>query len=212
MLGDIFFDETKAIENEFDGGLWWIKGDSGSWDGPSVDWLTHRTNILTPVKDFSVCVQAGGNLGLYPKMLSERFTRVYTFEPHPLSFRCMMKNIEDRRNIYPQNAALAEKNGLCSMTMEVSDNMGMNTTIFTNGGYVPTFTVDQLALDSCGLIWFDIEGAEAGAIEGSRFTIERYHPVIALETVSNWTSSFLLDKGYSNLGRSVSDSVFVYSG
>ena len=209
MNGDIVYHETKGIPGEFDSGLWWIEGDSGSWDGPSTDWISHREKILGQVKDFQVCVQAGGNLGLYPAMLGMRFQRVYTFEPHPTSFRCLMRNVEPWRNVYPINAALSNKNGLCSVTMDFSDNMGMNRTEFSGKGYIPTFTIDQLELDRCDLIWLDIEGAEENAVVGALRTIKRHRPIIALETVSTETANILESLQYDNVGRSISDSVFV---
>lgn len=208
MNGDITFHAEKAIEGEFDSGLFWVDGDSGSWDGPSKDWLSHREVIFPLVKKFDVCVQAGGNLGLYPMMLSKRFTRVYTFEPHPLSFRCLMKNSMDRRNVYAFNAALSSSNQLCSMSMDFSYNMGMNRTDFDPGGYVPSFLVDQLALETCDLIWFDIEGAEPGAIEGSTQTITKHRPIVVLETTNGYVTKFLENLNYEYVGRTISDNVF----
>lgn len=212
MNGDITFHSDKKVSGEDIDGIWWMDGDHGSWDGPHIDWLSHREKILGRVKEFGVVVQAGGNLGLYPRLLAQRFERVYTFEPHPKSFRCMMKNVEDLENVFPINAALAQHNELCAMSLDFDSNMGTNRTVFGDTNYikptVPTFTVDQLKLDRCDLIWFDIEGAEPGAVEGSIETITKFRPVVALETTDGFIQELLGNLGYDTVDRSISDNVY----
>lgn len=213
MNGDISYHSDKRVDGEFDNGIWWIDGDHGSWDGPSQDWITsHRDKIIGRVREFGVAVQAGGNLGLYPRLLASRFERVYTFEPHPLAFRTLAKNVEPLMNVVAINAALGDKNGLCSMSFDFSDNMGTNQTLFdeSRGMVYPMFTVDQLCLDRCDLIWFDIERYEEFAVKGSLKTIERFHPTIALETVNDEINRVLGDLGYEMVDRSVTDAVLIH--
>jgi FkbM family methyltransferase len=214
LIGDLEFHENKKIEGEDFLGLWWLEGDSGSWEGPSNDWLSHREKIFPRVKKFDVVVQAGGNLGLYPKMLAKRFKRVYTFEPHPKSFRCLVQNVLSDFNVYPINAALAQQHQLCRIQDEnIHHNMGMSRTQFgERDSFIPTLLIDDLALDACDLIWLDIEGSEPGAIEGARHTIEQFKPVIVLETTNKWTDNFLEEFGYKHVDRSIADSVFAHSG
>ncbi len=58
---------------------------------------------------FDVAIQAGGNCGVWPKAMGEKFELVYTFEPDPMNFRCLCANAP-AENIYKFNAALGPDN------------------------------------------------------------------------------------------------------
>lgn len=207
----VTFDETKIIEDENINGLWWPNGDIGSWHGPHKDWITHRDAILNNVPKKKVVVQAGGNMGLYPLLLSKRFERVYTFEPYPLSFYALSLNVTVD-NVVKINAALADVNELVSMNVKNAKNLGMNKTVHEGNGTIPTFLIDQLNLDRCDLIWLDIEMAEDRALWGAMETISKFHPVLALENFGTEMERTLTSMGYVRGVRSVADTVFVYEG
>jgi FkbM family methyltransferase len=207
----IIFDKDKRVSGEpcTDAGMFWIKNDRGSWDGPHSDWLQHREMILGRVKNFGVCVQAGGNLGLYPKLLSQRFSTVYTFEPDIINFYCLSKNVTSD-NVIKINAALGNSNELVSVDVLSTDNLGMNK-ISKSGSSptIPMFKIDQLNLQSCDLIWLDIEQSEKEAIFGAEETIKKFRPLVAIETAVEETKVFLGNLGYDYVGRTT-DSIFEY--
>ncbi len=186
-----------------------MDGDTGSWEGPSKDWIIAREKILGKVKTMNVCVQAGGNLGMYPRMLATRFKTLYTFEPDPLNFACLVKNVTTD-NVIKLNAGLGSQNELVGMNILAVSNLGMNQTVQgAAGGYIPMFTIDQLALKECNLIWLDIEKREDQAIYGAEQTIMKFHPVIALETATPEIVRWLEERGYTLTDRCC-DSVFEY--
>ena len=53
-----------------------------------------------------VCIQAGGNLGIWPKKLSTIFDSVYTFEPDLENWQALEKNLVGINNIHAKNCAL----------------------------------------------------------------------------------------------------------
>ena len=77
---------------------------------------SHRNKLLKhiPVNRRRDVVCAGGNQGLYPRLLSEIFENVYTFEPDPLSFHCLAANCQ-KSNIVKIQAALGRERGLVQM-------------------------------------------------------------------------------------------------
>ena len=95
---------TKVIHEEIDGlGPWlWTKSDSGCWHIISQEWPNLRNMWIKHIDSYNVCIQAGGCCGLYPKLFSEIFGRVYTFEPDPLSFHCLVNNCQSD-NIFKYN-------------------------------------------------------------------------------------------------------------
>lgn len=130
-----------------------------------------------------VAVQAGGNVGLWPKEMAKHFEAVHTFEPDALNFECLLSNCpEDNIIAYPY--ALGERSHTASLS-RISYNCGAH--FLKEGDEFAVVTIDSLLLNACDLIQLDIEGYEFNALKGAVKTIEKFHPVIMVE-----------DKGLSN--------------
>lgn len=129
-------------------------------------------------------IQAGGNCGVYPLLYTEMFTHVYTFEPDPLSFFCLVNNCQIP-GIVKFNAALGASNGLVVMNEVASENRGMNKVAATENGEdassIPVVAIDSFDFSDVRLMQLDLEGYEIAALEGAKKTIEKYKPIIILE-------------------------------
>ena len=149
-----------------------IAQDDGAWDGVRDDWPTHNSKILEHVKRFDTVVQAGGHQGLYPRLLSDMFKFVYTFEPDPINFHCLVNNCQ-KDNIFKFNSALGDKHTMVCMNepakdlTTMKDNSGMNSIDVDKIGNTPQLMIDDLNLNSCDLIWLDVEGYEIRALTGT---------------------------------------------
>lgn len=130
------------------------------------------------VKNKGVCIQAGGNVGVWAKYLAEQFGVVYTFEPDPENFNCLCANVREH-NVVKFNAGLADTHKMITVSEPGGNNCGAYQA--HEGGFIPTLKVDDLNLPSCDLMYLDIEGYELFALQGAEQTIEKYYPVIALE-------------------------------
>lgn len=124
-----------------------------------------------------VVVQAGGNCGLFPRELSKHFKMVYTFEPHPINFRCLQHNVK-LQNVVQFQYALGQEAGTCDMSGHAT-NCGAYKTV--PGDTIPVMRIDDLALEACDLIFLDIEGYEPFALMGGEHTIKRFKPTIVIE-------------------------------
>lgn len=142
--------------------------------------MTGDIDVVLPyVKTKGVCVQAGGNVGVWPKKLSKIFDVVYTFEPDVENFQCLVTNVPEP-NVVKFQAALGKSHEMVQVTApEGPENCGAYQVI--QGGYIPTLKIDDLNLPRCDLIYLDIEGFEYFAIEGGLETIQKFKPVIAYE-------------------------------
>jgi len=160
--------------------------------------------VLPLVKEKGVCVQAGGNVGVYPKALSGVFGRVLTFEPDPDNLACLERNVTEG-NVMIWRAALGSEKGSCGMDHIEPDNCGAHKV--TDGGSIPVMSIDSLELDRCDLIWLDIEGAEAQAICGAMATIEKFSPIIVLEEKGLGAKAAL--PGYRQVNRIGNDTVYM---
>lgn len=127
--------------------------------------------------NFDVAVQAGGNCGVFPAAMGEKFKTVYTFEPDPVNFRCLCANAP-AENVIKFNAALGAAHQLVGLDRKPK-NVGAHQ--IDGDGSIPTMRIDDLALKRCDLIYLDIEGYELHALLGAEATIKRCRPVIVIE-------------------------------
>ena len=172
-------------------GPWvWTATDIGLWNITASEWPHLKAMWARHVKKYNVCVQAGGACGLYPRLLSETFGRVYTFEPDPLSFNCLVMNCQ-KDNIFKYNAAVGSKNELISLLRGNPQNVGENKVGVGDNNVLPTLMIDNLGLDVCDFIQLDVELYELNAIQGAEQTIRRCKPVISCENGTDEILAYL---------------------
>lgn len=143
---------------------------------------------LTYVPGRTACVQAGGNLGIFPKRLAQEFETVYTFEPEAALFAAMVNNAPEQ-NIVKMQAALGCERIPVRMECSRRDDSGRavheGLTHVAGHGTIPTLLIDDLGLQACDLIYLDVEGWEYFALRGAVQTVRRCRPVIAVEINRN---------------------------
>lgn len=157
-------------------GLWWPEQDEHC--RPAVlHTLGDIDDAVRFVTRRNVCVQAGGNCGIWVVRFAELFGHVYTFEPDRDNYWCLERNCQ-APNVTMFNAALGHEPGAIRMEGQ-RDNCG--ALYIAPGGEIPVMTIDSLSLEACDLIYLDIEGYEFLALQGAAQTIARHRPVIAIE-------------------------------
>jgi len=130
---------------------------------------------------FDVAVQAGGNIGVWPSRMAQTFGTVYTFEPQPENYACLVENIQDD-NIIHSNRGLSNSNRKVSVHQldGQKNNYGAGYIVDDENG-IEAICIDDLELSACDLICIDIEGAELEALQGAEKTIREHHPLVVLE-------------------------------
>lgn len=213
LFGDMV--EVRDIPVDGETNWTWIKGDTGAFTGPKLDWETsHKTKYFEHVKKFDVIVTAGTNCGLYTRFYAKKFKHVYAFEPEPLAFYCMSINCE-YENVVKLNAALGHGHGLVGINRARAggdaENVGMNTVAPPSNQFkIPMVTVDSLVLDACDVIQLDVEGYEQYAIIGANETIKRFKPVIIAERFNSQANQDMMaELGYVLAGLSKMDSIYI---
>lgn len=196
------------------GEYWWPTEDYACREVSESEARKEIPEILTHCAARDVCIQAGGNVGVWPRELSKYFGRVHTFEPDPVNFDCLVKNVEGINTVTATNAGLGDKAEFVGLHMQAG-NCGAH---FVKGdGQIPITTIDFLALPKCDLILLDVEGYEHKALLGAMKTIRRYKPVIVCEekglgskygTGTKDIEKLLLDIGYSIAKRISNDVIY----
>lgn len=207
------FDETKEVDGVQ--GWHWISSDTGAWDGPADDWMVaHKPNILNLCDPNGIAIQAGGNLGMYPKLLSRIFKAVYTFEPDKLNFYTLSLNVIND-NVFAFNAAVGDHTGFITMQRLTMQNVGMHKVdprVSETESYTPLIRIDDVVAPThkVSLLMLDLEGYELPAMKGAIETIRKWKPVIFAENPSPEITMFLSSNfGYKLVGQSKMDGVYV---
>lgn len=171
-----------ADQIETRNGYFWPKGDVFAY--PTImEELKEVPELLRLCEQKRVCIQAGGNCGLWVIPLAGAFERVYTFEPDAKNFRCLVGNVPHDNVIFMQ-AALGDSAAHSFGNLDQwcgARNAGAHRMELTDAGIVPVLSVDSLRLDNVDLIQLDIEGCEMEALRGAENTISASRPVICLE-------------------------------
>lgn len=206
--------------------LWW----------PSYDdqWQANIANLFNHIRDMDigiaatqrpiVCVQAGGCSGAWPIALARVFRYVHTFEPEPVLYECMKRNIADRPEVEPRiityNAALSAEEGRKCFKFNPSagasrlyrhDDDLLDIKDLSWTATVSVRKIDSLGLDRCDAIFLDVEGGEPLALRGAERTIQLCQPIIYVEDKHKEhtpTQEVLRDFGYARLAKRSKDSVW----
>lgn len=194
-------------------------------DSRAVKWSIRDVEslkaVLRLVPGRTACVQAGGNVGVFPKYLSRHFATSYVFEPSPELFPVMIRNAPER-NIVRFQAALGERPGLiglaCTRRKHGPGPIHPGLTHVDGEGTIPTLRLDDLVLPVVDLLYLDVEGFELYALRGAVETVDRCRPVIAVEVNSNIryygftqddVRAFILGMGYRHALSVHSDEAYI---
>lgn len=220
------YTNNVIIKNEYIEGIgpWvWLAEDLASWELPKSDWvhLNYRQVLLQNCKNNKIVVQAGGCQGMYPRLLSDMFETVYTFEPHPLNFHVLVANCQ-KNNIIKVNGALASSCGTSVLIENQLINSGRHALFDAECRYITAetgnqfnvqiFTVDSLNLPALDLLMLDVETYEYHAVLGAVNTIKEYHPDVICEGDNEDVTNLLASLNYEKVHTFAADVMYKYHG
>lgn len=204
--------ETKYYDRGVGGHFGWVWPRSDTdhvFETLARDWETRHSDAFTfaTVGRRVVCVQAGGNCGIYPLLLADHFKRVYTFEPDPLNFYCLVNNCQND-NIVKFQSALGAEPRMASVHRKTPSNIGAHVVIYYEKPRIPVLTIDSFNLESCDFIQLDVEGQELSVLIGAELTIKKFKPVISAERADSSIDQFLKMFGYGRVDVAIVDVIY----
>ncbi|MBI2867364.1 MAG: FkbM family methyltransferase [Chloroflexi bacterium] len=153
---------------------------------------------------YDVGAQAGYYTIIFSRLVEEG--HVYAFEPFPENVRYALRHVRlnNLHNVHVVQAALAARTGLAGFTMDRGPTQNAMTDIGDSRLIVPTLSLDDAValhkLSPPHLVKMDVEGQEAGVLQGSRHTIETHSPVLFIslhgEQQRQSCQAFLEKAGY----------------
>jgi len=176
-LGTFAYDGNSQLTDIF--------GSPERWQFDAILAYLQENNLIGD----SVAVDAGANLGMLSLRFSKLYSKVFSFEPHPLTFEMLQRNLR----LYAPNAEAIQR-GLSSNAGKFklgvdTDNIGNFYITNESSANRESYDVETVRLDDffrsrtfrIGLIKIDIEGHEFELFKGATETISKDKPVILVE-------------------------------
>ena len=153
-------------------------------------------------------IDIGANVGHYTKRFSElvgAHGRVIAFEPVPTTFFLLSANVQlfTDPNVSLINAAVSNKLNVVGMSLPKFSTGLTNyyqahlSSAADSALSVLTISLDSLCINQhIALVKIDAEGHESFVLAGMQKLIEKYHPVLIVETDSREVIANLTTLGY----------------
>ena len=159
------------------------------------------------IKSGTDSIDVGVYRGVYSYEMSKYSEKVHSFEPNPIIFKYINKNLKKFiKNIHLYNFALSNQNKTINLKIPIRNSnsnkeifeeyyeMG-KATIHNENNFenyenfeIQTKKIDELSFDNkISFIKIDVEGHELEVIEGAKNTIKRDKPVLLVEIEKQYT-------------------------
>jgi FkbM family methyltransferase len=115
---------------------------------------------------FNHVLDIGAWVGTWTMKINSFCGRVIAFEPDPLHYECLVKNVPD--NVETHQLAVGNEEKMISL----SDDDFTQAKRVVGDGTIPMVTIDSLNLDDVDLIKIDVEGYEMEVLKGAENTLK----------------------------------------
>lgn len=167
-----------------------MKAYPAAWHRPA--YLPPETRIGKPdiieqmmpyVRTTGSVLQAGGHVGVWGAVLSQKFKRVLVFEPLPHLWKACVDSIK-APNVLVMPCALSARTGTVNISVGAVERFGGSSAVEPNGTPFHAIAMDDLPahhVQNMGAILLDIEGHELAALQGAVRLLRDWHPVVVVE-------------------------------
>ena len=174
------------------------------------------------VKDYSLAVDGGANVGDWTEKLLEQFDIVHAFEPSVECIAHLQERFYGAADLAIWQLALLDRQ--CDVNVISTNKKPFSQKRYVepaSSGEVHALPLDAMNFPSCGLIKLDLEGAEGLALLGARETIAKFRPVLIVEFFRDYSRRYghseedvlniVKGFGYREALASYPDKVFVHA-
>lgn len=178
----------------------------------------------TYINKGDVVLDIGGYLGTstipFSLLVGDK-GKVLTYEPQPLIYNLLEKTIEENNlhNVQLFNKGVYSSNGSVDFIENNTGKAGINgfrkLTAKSNKISIDTITIDSLNLDKIDFIKIDTEGAEWEVLKGAHHSINKFKPMLHIETFMKRKNNkekleqFCNDYGYKIIYKKSSDFILI---
>jgi len=147
--------------------------------------IVKRFQALFPERT-NTFVDVGGHIGTVSLPYSRLFQHVIAYEPNPTSYQFFLENIALNKiqNVQVKHMGVSNKRSTCKVVSHPGGNSGCFYTKESDGEHsVPLIPLDEESFPApIDFLKIDTEGSELLVLQGAKQCIERWHPLIQVET------------------------------
>lgn len=148
--------------------------------------------LIKNLKPSDIFYDIGANYGFYTYLALEFCQEVHSFEPLPDVFENLKLNLEKEPNVFLNNVALSDKNGIMKFypgkSISGRSTLREEFVVMDSERFLEPIKVRSITLDNYfklhtppTLIKMDVEGAESLVIEGGKDFFKNNSPIITME-------------------------------
>lgn len=175
-----------------------------------VDETPHLIAAFEYVTEWSAAIDVGANIGMWSRLMAERFVDVHAFEPHPVAFTALIDDLPD--NVIAHGLAVSDETGFSYIGTkhETGKHTGAHLKCHRQWSTrVPVIRLDDMFgtryHDPVGLLKIDVEGWEYAVLRGAARLLEQHRPVVIVEDVAKHRRRFSHEDQATKLGRFMRD-------
>jgi FkbM family methyltransferase len=135
-------------------------------------------------KNFGTAIDVGAWIGDSTELISNRFQKVYAFEPSPEVYKCLVKNLTEKKitNVSHFNVGLSDHKGTVPFSFPKSTLSAWIDTVNKESNlYVECNTLDSFNFTNVDFIKIDVDSHEGYVLLGSKKFFETNNPLIMIE-------------------------------
>ena len=117
-------------------------------------------------KKFNHILDIGAWVGTWSMAMNKFCGRIVAFEPDPLHYECLVKNVSE--DIETHQLAVGQEQKMISLS---EDDFTQSKRVIGEGT-IPMVTVDSLQIEDVDLIKIDVEGYEMEVLKGAIETLK----------------------------------------
>ena len=159
---------------------------------------------------FNHILDIGAWVGTWSMAMNKYCGRILAFEPDPLNYSCLVKNVTG--DIETHQLAVGSEDKLISLT---KDDFTQSKRV-AGDGQIPMITIDSLKIDDIDLLKIDVEGYEMEVLKGAQKSLKnvKYIMIELNNNTKKYGSNnkeieeYLQKKGFQTLFSHWPDKVF----
>ncbi len=180
--------------------------------------------FLSLICPSDLIMDIGANTGIYTILSAMKCTngKVYCFEPNPVNLQRLKLNISINKlkNTFISESAVGSQSGTTTLSVHANGSISDTSSVLSSfskssyGGKIAwqEITTNQLSIDDfvtseelpqIHAIKIDVEGYEIEVLKGMTKTIQRYKPILLVESFIDKTKSAYLENFVQNNGYEV---------
>jgi FkbM family methyltransferase len=161
----------------------------GQFEKAELHYLTTKFNKYMAEKTI---LDIGANIGNHSLALSPFCKQIFSFEPHPKTFRLLELNTMGVSNIHPMNLGVSDRTAKMKAIVDQynmggariiddSNEISEKTNKYMEFSLTSLDSMKQLENVDIGFVKIDVEGHELQAFNGAKELLKKHLPVIAFE-------------------------------